>query len=50
MNKCNKEDCLCPKANCPRHGNCCQCINHHLKIQTLVYCMRSMAKKENLKA
>ena len=43
---CNEKNCTCPKTSCERHGKCCACITHHRKINTLVYCMRSIAKKD----
>lgn len=38
-------DCTCHRKNCPRHGNCCECIEHHRKLGSLVSCMKDLVKK-----
>jgi len=35
----NRAACPCP-GDCPRHGKCCQCIQHHLKVGGYPYCIR----------
>ncbi len=42
----NKENCSCPKVECPNHGICCQCINNHRAGgNPIVFCMREKAQK-----
>ncbi|MCG8501663.1 MAG: hypothetical protein MJB12_14855 [Firmicutes bacterium] len=42
---CNEKTCPCPHMDCERHGKCCACINHHVKTDSLVNCMRRIAGK-----
>ena len=45
---CNNEaNCTCPKADCPRHGNCYECVMHHRKpeIAGIVFCLRAKAEE-----
>ena len=39
---CNIGNCPCKKKECPRHGKCCACINHHRNNGKLVACMRPL--------
>lgn len=45
MAGCNEQNCTCPKADCERHGKCCECINFHREKENLVHCLREIAKK-----
>lgn len=45
MAGCNEENCLCPNADCERHGKCCECINFHREKENLVFCLRAIAAK-----
>lgn len=40
MEKCNEQNCPCPKQECERHGKCCSCINFHRDKNNKVFCMR----------
>lgn len=44
--RCNEENCTCPKTTCPRHGKCCECIMNHRGNDSLVFCMRDIAVKQ----
>lgn len=46
MASCNEEKCTCPSTSCPNHGKCCACINNHREANSLVYCMREIAKQK----
>ncbi|MDZ7860336.1 MAG: DUF6485 family protein [Candidatus Krumholzibacteriota bacterium] len=35
----NLENCNCSYQGCPRKGNCCQCLQHHLKKRELPGCV-----------
>lgn len=35
----SKEKCVCPKTTCVRHGNCEECVAHHVEIGGVVTCM-----------
>ncbi len=35
----NVERCNCSYPNCPRKGNCCQCIQYHLSRNELPACV-----------
>ena len=45
------EYCSCPKADCPRHGLCCECIIAHKNrvdqplLKRLPHCLRDMVKE-----
>lgn len=41
---CNTTNCPCKNIDCPRHGNCVDCIKFHRGKQVLVACMREIAK------
>ena len=47
MPSCNEEKCPCPEITCERHGKCCLCISHHLDRNSLVNCMKEIAKSAN---
>lgn len=32
--------CSCPKAECPRHGKCCECVAFHRGGEKLPHCLR----------
>ena len=34
----NRERCNCTYAGCPRHGNCCACLQYHLPNRELPAC------------
>jgi hypothetical protein len=34
----NNEICTCTYPGCPRHGNCCECLQYHLKSKQLPGC------------
>ncbi len=34
----NKRGCNCTYGGCPRHGNCCACIEYHLGCRELPAC------------
>ncbi|ACB84013.1 DUF6485 family protein [Natranaerobius thermophilus] len=34
----NLEKCNCTYPGCPRKGNCCECLHHHLKMEQLPAC------------
>ena len=36
--KSNLECCNCTYSGCPRMGNCCACIQYHLKLKQLPAC------------
>lgn len=38
-------DCNCPKTTCPRHGNCVDCVKHHNKMESLMYCSFPQAER-----
>lgn len=46
MEEINKMECICTHSNCRNHGNCNACIAAHYKKDSLVYCMRAIAKKK----
>ncbi len=46
MANCNEENCTCPKAQCERHGKCCECINFHREYENKVFCMRDPAESK----
>ena len=33
-------NCPCPEKECPRHGKCEECVNHHDEKGELPYCAR----------
>ena len=39
-------NCNCPKTECPRHGNCMECVEHHKSIPggKIPFCMRYMVE------
>lgn len=37
----NKENGTCPKDNCERKGNCCQCVAFHRKKGNIPNCLRN---------
>ncbi len=42
------EKCNCIKKNCPRHGKCSECLEHHSNSRYVPYCKReksNMVKK-----
>lgn len=40
-------NCPCSNTDCPRHSNCIECIKFHRDRQSLVACMREIAKNAN---
>lgn len=46
MEELNKMECNCPHENCRNHGICNACIGAHHQKDSLVYCMRAIAKKK----
>jgi hypothetical protein len=34
----NNKNCNCTYEPCPRKGNCCECIQYHLKMRQLPAC------------
>lgn len=43
MEKKRPEICSCPKTECPRHGNCEECAEHHLTHEKDPHCQRDEA-------
>ncbi|MGN0906611.1 MAG: hypothetical protein ACI4NM_05630 [Bullifex sp.] len=39
-------DCPCKKTDCPRHGNCEECMRHHMKKGKPPKCEKLKAKEE----
>ncbi len=39
-------NCNCPKTECPRHGNCMECVEYHKSIPggKIPYCLRFMVQ------
>lgn len=37
-------DCPCT-ANCPRHGDCAACVDHHYTQGSLPFCLREIGNK-----
>lgn len=35
----NVKECICPKATCPNHGQCCKCVIKHRTTDSLPYCL-----------
>ena len=35
----NENECSCPKIECPRNGNCRECVINHRNSDSMIYCM-----------
>lgn len=35
----NTRECTCPWLNCPNHGHCCDCIQHHKEVKHPPLCL-----------
>ena len=42
--------CNCPKTECPRHGNCMECVEAHKAVEggKIPYCLRFMIKVQGI--
>ena len=41
-------NCNCPKTECPRHGNCMECVEFHKKEgKKIPFCLRFMVEGPN---
>ena len=39
-------NCDCPKTECPRHGNCMECVEFHkAEGKKIPFCLRSMVSQ-----
>lgn len=43
----DKEQCACPKKQCPNNGNCERCIVKHKNTDSLPYCLFPAKDKSN---
>ena len=34
-----KNECDCPKTECPRHGDCAACVKNHRESDSMIYCL-----------
>lgn len=42
-------NCNCPKTECPRHGNCMECVEFHKNNSDKIpFCLRSMIKVQGI--
>jgi len=46
MTECSAEHCPCPKKECERHGNCCECVPYHRGRGNIVFCFRAIAEAQ----